>query len=145
MNYNISNSMDNPYSKNLGIEISPPNNVLTTFLISLDLSKLGELLKKMALSQSYYQIHQSVKPYCDLDWEDLKELKEVGGINENEVAIYHEVLGDLIMNESQFCHIIIDYALMHLKVYRYDKEFSEHWTEGVKTGIEELQKKLNYS
>lgn len=143
MKYTINNRANSPYSKNLDIDIIPKNDVLGTFLISLTMETLGVFLKKMASTESYYQAHQSVKFFQELDWEDKEELKAAGDINEGEVAIYHEVLGDLIMKEIQFEKIVLAYAIKHLEMYKDDKELPDNWSKEVEEGIEALKKKLS--
>ena len=73
-----------------------------------------------------YQSSMSLRFYKNLDWEDLKELDEEGGIKEDELVVYDEVYRDAIIKESLFCHILLDYITKLIEVLKINNHFLLH-------------------
>ena len=75
-----------------------------------------------------------------MDWEDLEDLSEVGGIKEGEITISHEVYGETVLKESIFRQLIVDYSEKLLEIYKNDSSLPESWGQEVSQGISELKK-----
>lgn len=142
MDYKILESKYNNMSHNLRIIFNPDNKVLNIFFSALQIRRLPELLNKLSSSEGYYQERMSARYYTELDWEDLEELKEVGDIKEGQMVIYHEVGGELIIDEILFENIMCDYAIKHYEIYYGDENLSQDWLNQVEEGINALKQKI---
>lgn len=126
----------------ISIEFSPENKPLRYFLAGVDLIKYPKLLDSTYRRDSYYQPPMSLRFYNDLDWEDLKEISNLGGIKEDEVVVYHEVYGESVIKELLFCQILLDYSIKLLEVYKNDKTLSIKWNDEMLKEINQLRGKL---
>lgn len=142
MRYQILDTTYNPYKKNLRINFSPSNDVLNSFFASIDIECLGKFLQNIILSKSYYQSPMSLRFYKDLDWEDIQDLSETGGIKEDEVIIYHEVYGETIVKESFLTQIILDYSRELIGMYKDELTLPPTWTTEMNEGINQLENKI---
>jgi hypothetical protein len=142
MDYKILDTKYNSSRLNLKISFVPSNDVLNTFFASLDVIKLSKVLQHVLKSESYFQSPMSLRFYKDLDWEDLQELDEIGGVKEDELVVYHEVYGDTIIKESLFCQILLDYSTKLLEVYKDDPALPAQWSDEVLIEINQLKIKM---
>ena len=142
MNYKILDTKYNYSRLNLKISFVPPNDVLNAFFASLDVIKLSEMLQNVVKSENYYQSPMSLRFYKELDWEDLEELDKIGGINKDEIVIYHEVYGETIIKELFFSRILLDYANKLMVFYRNDTILPINWFTEIQEGINNLTQKI---
>jgi hypothetical protein len=142
MEWIISNKRFDMTDLMISIEFTPKNNPLRYFLSGVNLIKYPKLLDSTYKQNSYYQSPMSLRFYKELDWEDLQELEEIGGIKNNEVVIYHEVYGQTTVKESIFIQILLDYSLKLLEVYKNDLNISKAWLKDMEEGIYNLKTRL---
>ncbi|MFA0963104.1 hypothetical protein AB9P05_14965 [Roseivirga sp. BDSF3-8] len=145
MKYQILQERYNQASHNIRIIFKPENEVLNAFFSTLRINKTPSLLDKISNSENYYQELMSLRFYKNLDWEELEELLEIGGIKEGEVAIYHEVYGEITLNESIFKQLVLDYSQELLEVYRNDSSLPDSWDIQMTNGIIKLKNKSSQS
>jgi hypothetical protein len=142
MDYKILEIKYNSLCYNLRIIFNPDNAVLNTFFSALHIKRLPELLNNFSRSDGYYQERMSARYYSELDWEDLEELKKVGNIKKGQMVIYHEVEGELIIDDFLFENIMCDYAVKHYEIYYDDVNLSQDWSNQVEEGINALKQKI---
>lgn len=141
MKYQILKERYNQASHNIRIIFAPENDVLNAFFSTLRISRTPSLLDKISNSGNYYQELMSLRFYKNLDWEELEELSDIGGIKEDEVVIYHEVYGEITLNESVFKHLVLDYSQELLEVYRNDSSLPDSWSNEMTHEINKLKNK----
>ncbi len=141
MKYQILKERYNQASHNIRIIFAPENEVLNAFFSTLRISRIPSLLDKILNSGNYYQELMSLRFYKNLDWEELEELSDLGGIEEDEVAIYHEVYGEITINETLFKQLVLDYSQELLEVYRNDSSLPDSWCNEMVNGIMKLKNK----
>lgn len=143
MKYQILKERYNQASHNIRIIFAPENDVLNAFFSTLRISRTPSLLDKISNSGNYYQELMSLRFYKNLDWEELEELSDIGGIKEDEVVIYHEVYGEITLNESVFKHLVLDYSQELLEVYRNDSSLPDSWGNEMTHEITKLKDKTS--
>ena len=143
MKYQILKERYNQASHNIRIIFTPENEVLNAFFSTLRIGRTPSLLDDISNSGNYYQELMSLRFYKNLDWEELEELSDIGGIKESEVAIYHEVYGETVLKEAVFKELILDYSQELLEVYRNDSSLPDSWSNEMANGIIKLKNKSN--
>ena len=71
-------------------------------------------------------------------------MKDVGGVHENEVALFHEVLGDCVMDEALFKKLVFDYGKKHLEVYVDDEMLPKEWSNKVASALTMLKREIGF-
>ena len=128
----------------INIEFLPENKPLRYFLSGVNLIKYPNLLNSTFNQDDFYLSSMSLRFYKNLDWEDLQELDQKGNIKEDELVVYHEVYGDVIIKESLFSHILVDYSSKLIEAYKDDRTLPAQWSEDVLKGIKQLKKKMKH-
>lgn len=64
-----------------------------------------------------------------MDWEDKAM---AAGIQEYEVHIIHDLIGETIIDEHQFKQILLDYARHLLPTYENDEEVQKRYADSLK-------------
>ncbi|WP_139278047.1 hypothetical protein [Pseudozobellia thermophila] len=123
------------------IDFEPKNDPLRYFLSSIGVFNYPKFLDSFSSSKSYYTHVSSLRFYKDLDWEDLEELSEVGGIKEGEITISHEVYGETVLKEAVFKELILDYSQALLETYKNDSSAPKLWSNEMTDEITKLKNK----
>lgn len=121
MEFIIINNPSYADSIDVGLELTPDDEVLRLFLVAIGKRHILEFLTSMSDSKGFVLENASLAFFNELDWEDIEGLDYLGGIREGQICIY---LYDGVQNET-----IID-ELLFKKIFKeYLNEFLNRYSD----------------
>lgn len=143
MNWEIITS-SKEVSRGLDIVLIPVNDVIRFVILQFTINDLPKLLHQTSKSISTGIEYAHVRNFKDMDWEDKAWAKNVKGseMEEREMFLVHDVMGETIIKESIFDKILFDYGFKVLEVYQYDTSLPANWKNEMIVSLQELQTKI---
>lgn len=131
-------------SGGLDISLTPKNNVIRFAILQFKLNELSRLVSQASKSVSTGVEYCRIYNYNDMDWEDKTWAKSVKGseLEEGEMFLSHEVMGETIIKEALFDKILFDYASKVLDIYESDESLPNGWNDNMKSALKGLKNKL---
>lgn len=138
----ITNSKD--VSKGLDIVLIPANDVIRFVILQFTISDLPKLVYQTSKSISTGTEYAHILNFKDMDWEDKARAKNVKGseMEEGEMFLVHDAMGETIIKESIFDKILFDYASKVLEVCQYDISLPANWENEMKDQLNLLDVKI---
>ncbi len=127
------------------IDIIPNNDTLASFLYTVKLIHYPELIDAVANTVSWGHEFVHVRFLNDMDWEDKAWAKNVKGCNleEGEMFLVHDVIGETILNVDSFDKILFDYATELLKIHTDDNILPNNWSAEMQNALKSLKSKID--
>ena len=140
----ITNS--NEVSGGLDIRLTPKNDVLRFTILQFRPIDLVKLLNNILKSKTTGIEYTAIYNLKEMDWEDKTWAKRVKGsdLEEGELFLTHEVIGETIIEESIFCNILYDYCKVLLSVYKDDKDLPQEWFLKMEDFLVNLKHRIDF-
>lgn len=135
MKVSIIENPDYTNAVKVGIDCDPECDPLKFFLSGIDITNLSTLIEKAILSEGYGAEYTAVRFYGNQDEYDIVN----GGFSEDEVEVYHHVIGEVILKKIFFYRVIYKYAQKVLELYEHKATVSENWGTLLKSKLQELE------
>lgn len=132
-------------SGGLDILLKPCNDVIRFVLLQFKINDLPKLIGQTSKSKSIGIEYVQILNSKDMDWEDKAWAKDVKGkeIEEGEIFLVHDVIGETIIKEALFDQILYDYGSKVLEIYHLNTSLPKIWKNEMTVSLKKLKSKIN--
>lgn len=126
------------------IDFEPENLVLGACITQPKIINFPQFITYQSMSRTYGEEHVHIMNYSEMDWEDKAWAKSVKGsdLEEGEMFLSHEVMGETIIKEALFDKILFDYASKVLGIYQNNESLPNNWNNDMSNALNSLKRKI---